>query len=172
MQTCQCQDILFFKFLSHLLHLVVYILTQDTTGNIVPEQRGQFTIKIEDGNFFMVSGFKGNRTLGYLCFHSEKGTLYHCGTFEFSHLCNLIFISAAVCNLFFIIILFPDLIRDEDEMPKLKPSVLKTIYPSEEGVYSNPSPDSNSSGYQDLLSVAVKIERDTTTNVKVSSIFI
>ncbi|CAL8111003.1 unnamed protein product [Orchesella dallaii] len=109
---------------------------QDTTGNIVPGQRGQFAIKIEDGNFFMVSGFKGNPTLGYLCFHSEKGTLYHC-----------------------------DFDRGENHIPSFVPSLLKTIYPSEHGVFSSLS-NGSAGEYQDLLSVAVKIERDSTTNVK------
>lgn len=53
--------------------------SKDASGNIVPGQRGHFTIEIEDGSFFLVSGYQGNSTLGYLCFHSERASMYHCG---------------------------------------------------------------------------------------------
>jgi len=59
-----------------------------------------------------------------------------------------------------------DLVRSVEMFPKLSSELLKTIFPSDRLVLTKKDLETNESDV-DMLSVAIRIERDSTTNIKV-----
>lgn len=49
------------------------------TSNVIPGQRGDFVINLEQARIFSVSGYKGDEDLGYVCLSVKSGRLFHNG---------------------------------------------------------------------------------------------
>ncbi|CAG7725322.1 unnamed protein product, partial [Allacma fusca] len=110
---------------------------EDATGNIISDKKGQISLEVEQGNLFIVSGYKGNPNLGYLCLHSQKATFFH-----------------------------NDLVKSPTLLPRTDNLMKRTIYPSEPGVIAGRSSEGSSTEHQDMLSLAIKIEKDSIKNIK------
>lgn len=52
---------------------------QNVSGNIVPGEKGQVTVKIDQGNLFIVSGYNGNPNAGFMCLYTQTAEFYHSG---------------------------------------------------------------------------------------------
>lgn len=63
----------------NLKKYVLKIIMQDLSGNTIPGQKGQLTLKVEQGCLFVVSSYKGDSNLGYLCLTSHKAEMHHSG---------------------------------------------------------------------------------------------
>ena len=57
----------------------MYTPVRDSTRNVIPGQKGEIILKIEDATLFSVSNFKSDENLGYVCVMVKDITLYHCG---------------------------------------------------------------------------------------------
>ncbi|XP_056630005.1 autophagy-related protein 2 homolog A [Diorhabda sublineata] len=51
---------------------------RDSGNNVIPGQQGEFLLSLEDANVFVVSGYKGDDTLGFVCVQLQNAKLYHC----------------------------------------------------------------------------------------------
>lgn len=51
---------------------------RDSGNNVIPGQQGEFLLNLEDANVFVVSGYKGDDTLGFVCVQLQNAKLYHC----------------------------------------------------------------------------------------------
>ncbi|KAJ8967898.1 hypothetical protein NQ317_015420 [Molorchus minor] len=49
-----------------------------STNNVIPGQQGEFLINFENGNIFIVNGYKADPNLGYVCVQVHTAQLYHC----------------------------------------------------------------------------------------------
>ena len=70
-----------------------------------------------------------------------------------------------MCSVSNNIVYYADMVRCSGDVPRFGNHLKKTIYPSEEGILIRPSYDS-SIDYTDMLSLAIKIDRDSIKNVK------
>ncbi|CAH1999640.1 unnamed protein product [Acanthoscelides obtectus] len=119
-----------------------------STKNVIPGQQGEFMLNLEDANVFVVSGYKGETNLGYVCVQVHNAQLYHC-----------------------------DMISIPSQTPPLKEfgsapgrHLFPTIYKSEPGMLVC---GKNRGGNREMFSVAVKIQgRHETHHVKTVQIAI
>ncbi len=130
------------------------------SGSVVPEQKGQITFKLEQGNLFVVTGYNGSPNLGFLCLYAQKAEFYHAGKLQVSF--AQMFCREAM--LYSTMVL--DIVRCTSDTPRFGYHLKKTIYPSEDGMLLKLPSESADTDFTEMLSVAVKIERDTTKNVK------
>ncbi|KAJ8924233.1 hypothetical protein NQ315_007024 [Exocentrus adspersus] len=49
-----------------------------TMNNVIPGQQGEFLLSLEDANIFIVSGYRGDSDLGYVCAQVHNFQLHHC----------------------------------------------------------------------------------------------
>lgn len=49
------------------------------SNNVMPGQQGEFLLNVEDANIFIVSGYEGDKNLGYVCVQVHTANLSHCG---------------------------------------------------------------------------------------------
>lgn len=57
----------------------VYSPVRDSLGNVIPRQNGHLYISFEEGNLFLVSGFKGKTDLDYFCVQVTHFSFHHNG---------------------------------------------------------------------------------------------
>nr|CAI5847822.1 unnamed protein product [Callosobruchus analis] len=119
-----------------------------SSKNVIPGQQGEFMLNLEDANVFVVSGYKGETNLGYVCVQVHNAQLYHC-----------------------------DMISIPNHTPPLKEfgsapgrHLFPTIYKSEPGMMVC---GKNRGGNREMFTVAVKIQgRHETHHVKTVQIAI
>ena len=58
---------------------------QDSTGNVIPEQRGEMQINLKEMNLFTVTGYKGQPQYNYICMQANHVALHHCGKLLISY---------------------------------------------------------------------------------------
>lgn len=51
---------------------------RDSGNNVIPGQQGEFVLNLDDANIFVVSGYKGDTNLGFVCVQLHNAQLYHC----------------------------------------------------------------------------------------------
>lgn len=54
---------------------------RDSGNNVIPGQQGEFVLNLDDANIFVVSGYKGDTNLGFVCVQLHNAQLYHCGKY-------------------------------------------------------------------------------------------
>ncbi|KAK6635316.1 hypothetical protein RUM44_000567 [Polyplax serrata] len=59
--------------------LNLYSPVRDSQGNVIPRQHGHLNFSFEDGNLFLVSGYKGKSDLDYFCVQVNHFLFYHNG---------------------------------------------------------------------------------------------
>lgn len=59
--------------------MLTILFFKDASGNSIPGQKGQMSLKVEGGVLFFVSGYKGNTNQGFLSLITQKAELYHAG---------------------------------------------------------------------------------------------
>lgn len=47
--------------------------------NVMPGQQGEFLLRVEDANIFVVSGYEGDENLSFVCVQVHSANLSHCG---------------------------------------------------------------------------------------------
>uniref|UniRef100_A0A1B6D799 Autophagy-related protein 2 n=1 Tax=Clastoptera arizonana TaxID=38151 RepID=A0A1B6D799_9HEMI len=57
----------------------VFTNIKDSSGNIIPEQKGEIQFNFKDASVFSVTGHKGLSHCNYICVHVNHVSLYHCG---------------------------------------------------------------------------------------------
>ncbi|XP_025831922.1 autophagy-related protein 2 homolog B isoform X2 [Agrilus planipennis] len=112
---------------------------RDTCLNVIPGQHGEFVFSVEDINVFIVSGYKGDNNLGYICVQAHDVQLHYC-----------------------------EMISTLSQNPPLKEvgsavgnHLHTTIYKSEKGVLIN---SSGRGGDREQVSVAIKIRANHETH--------
>lgn len=64
-----------------IAHGLVSLFTpvrDDSSNNVIPSQQGEFLLNVEDAKVFIVSGYKGDDNLGFVCVQVHKADLNHC----------------------------------------------------------------------------------------------
>lgn len=51
------------------------------SNNVMPGQQGELLLNVENANIFVVSGYKGDDNLAYICVEVHSANLYHCGEY-------------------------------------------------------------------------------------------
>ncbi|XP_066263102.1 autophagy-related protein 2 homolog B [Euwallacea similis] len=51
---------------------------RDISGNVIPGQQGELALHVNHATMFIVSGYKGDKDLGYVCVQVGDAQLYHC----------------------------------------------------------------------------------------------
>lgn len=59
--------------------LNVFTNVRDSTGNVIPEQRGEMQISLKELNLFTVTSYKGQPQYNYICMQANHVELHHCG---------------------------------------------------------------------------------------------
>ncbi|KAG5882217.1 hypothetical protein JTB14_024728 [Gonioctena quinquepunctata] len=112
---------------------------RDLATNVIPGQQGEFLLNVEDANIFVVSGYKGDENLGYVCVQAHNAQLHHC-----------------------------DMISIPSRIPPLREfgtligrHLHPTIYKSEAGMLAT---SKNRGGSREMLTVAVRIQANHETH--------
>jgi len=134
-------------------------------GNVVPEQKGQVTFKIEQGHLFLVSGFCGNPNLGFMSLCARKAEFYHTGKANAVDRSQTLDLTATHVKLKHLCI---DMVRGcVSDMPRFGYHLKRTIFPSEDGMLLTPRSDTGSNdGRTEMISMGIRIERDPIKHVK------
>lgn len=109
------------------------------TNNVIPNQQGEFLLNVDDANIFIVSGYKGDTNLGFVCVQIHKVDLHHCNMTSIPNVSPSIKeIGSAVGR-----------------------HLNNTIYKSEQGMLDN---SNNRGGSREMFTVAVRIQANHETH--------
>ncbi|CAG9863843.1 unnamed protein product [Phyllotreta striolata] len=112
---------------------------RDSGNNVIPGQQGEFALNLNDANVFIVSGYKGDTNLGFVCVQLHNAQLYH-------------------CDMMSIPTQDAPLRQIGRHMP---PHLSPTIYKSEPGMLVT---SKNRGGNREMLTVAVRIQASHETH--------
>ncbi|CAG9820878.1 unnamed protein product [Phaedon cochleariae] len=112
---------------------------RDLATNVIPGQQGEFLLNLEDANVFLVSGYKGDENLGYVCVQLHNAQLYHC---------DMISIPSQTAPL-------------KEFGTMVGKHLNPTVYKSEVGMLANTK---NRGGSREMFTVAVKIQASHETH--------
>lgn len=80
------------------------LVFQDSSGNVIPEQRGEMQINLKEMNLFIVTGYKGRPQYNYICMQTNHVALHHCGKDIFCNITSkLVLYSKTHSNVFLIL---------------------------------------------------------------------
>ncbi|XP_076267231.1 autophagy-related 2 isoform X1 [Rhynchophorus ferrugineus] len=75
-RTSQSEFVLSLQITEGLLSLNPPV--RDAASNVIPGQQGELLMKLTNARVFVVSGYKGDSDLGYVCAQISDAHLYHC----------------------------------------------------------------------------------------------
>ncbi|XP_072387744.1 autophagy-related protein 2 homolog A isoform X1 [Diabrotica undecimpunctata] len=119
--------------------LEIHPPVRDSASNVIPGQQGEFFLNLEDANIFVVSGYKGDDNLGFVCVQLHNAQLYHC-----------------------------DMMGIPSQSSTIKPfgspvgsHLHPTIYKSEQGMLVT---SKNRGGNREMLTIAIRIQANHETH--------
>ncbi|XP_050294529.1 autophagy-related protein 2 homolog A isoform X2 [Anthonomus grandis grandis] len=119
---------------------------RDSTDNVIPGQEGELLLKVSNANVFIVSGYKGDTDLGYVCVQVNNAQLFHCDIQPTK----------------------PSNSPLKDIGAIIGKDLFPTIYQSEQKSILN---SGNRSGFREMFTVALKIQANHETHhVKVVTV--